>query len=487
VSISIPSQAVSSSDPERVQLSQESLCPSPMEISVQKTGKRGRSDPLESLVEETAKRHFSDSLGLASEDCILPTLVYWLLEDNYTLNSLALTCKKNFQNVPAVVRTVLKGRQDVDYQATEMWRKRHILANEELLQKELASLLTSFGLPLFCTEENKQQTIDRITTILNSLKERNLFTDAEKRHFATLSAKEIFEKPTLLYLLLQTADRCNLVLLFTADRCDLLPLFRDRCYLNNEKTFPQKVAAVFDFLRDNREQIQEVWSNDLWLSNVPNEVCNLTQLKKLKLINPEIKKLPEWIENLTQLQELNLSFTHITELPETIGKLIQLEKLNLSFTHITELPESIGNLIQLQRLIILGEILLTKLPESISKLTKLFDLDLGGAYIKKLPESIGNLIQLQRLRLSNTQITELPESIGNLAQLEYLDLSNTQITELPESIGNLAQLEYLDLSNTQITELPEALSRLPKLVAIYLSSNDTVQIPASLARRIDRC
>ena len=52
--------------------------------------------------------------------------------------------------------------------------------------------------------------------------------------------------------------------------------------------------------------------------------------------------------NKNRASELDLSFKNLTELPESIGQLTQLRVLYLFGNQLTRLPESIGQLTQLQ-------------------------------------------------------------------------------------------------------------------------------------------
>ena len=133
----------------------------------------------------------------------------------------------------------------------------------------------------------------------------------------------------------------------------------------------------------------------------------------------------------------NLKSPKLTELPETLGQLTQLKSLDLSGNQLEALPESLGQLTQLQWLH-LGENQLTALPESLGQLTQLRELYLGTNQLEALPESLGQLTQLQSLDLPRNQLTALPESLGQLTQLRELNLADNQLTALPESLGELA-------------------------------------------------
>jgi internalin A len=118
---------------------------------------------------------------------------------------------------------------------------------------------------------------------------------------------------------------------------------------------------------------------------------------------------------------LDLDSLGITELPEEIGQLTNLQTLSLRGNELTSLPESIGQLINLQWLD-LGNNQLASLPESIAQLTNLQMLDLYDNQLTSLPESIGQLASLEVLHLSINQLTSLPSSLANLANLRDIRL-----------------------------------------------------------------
>src|SRR5438045_3508355 len=65
---------------------------------------------------------------------------------------------------------------------------------------------------------------------------------------------------------------------------------------------------------------------------------------------PKLTELPESLSELTQLRSLNLSNNQLAALPESLDQLTQLESLNLSINKLTEIPEWLGRLTQLQSL-----------------------------------------------------------------------------------------------------------------------------------------
>ena len=181
-----------------------------------------------------------------------------------------------------------------------------------------------------------------------------------------------------------------------------------------------------------------------------------------------------------QSESLDLSDRNISQLPDEIGGLANLKGLDLDNNQLTALPESIAHLANLQTLN-LNNNQLTALPESIAHLANLQWLDLVNNQLTALPESIAHLANLQWLDLDNNQLTALPESIAQLANLQTLFLGRNRLTTLPESIAQLANLQVLDLDNNQQTTLPESIAHLANLQTLYLARNQLRTLPNSLA------
>lgn len=191
---------------------------------------------------------------------------------------------------------------------------------------------------------------------------------------------------------------------------------------------------------------------------------------RLNLINCNLRALPVSIKNLTALQELNLMWNQIAKLPEELGELTSLKKMVLSGNKLMSLHASIGNLKSLE-LLKMDHNRVEKLPSSMKNLTSLKTFNLWNNKLKEIPQDIGSLNKLRILGLSHNYIKILPEEISNLSNLETLDLSNNVLTRLPENIGNLNQLKVLWVNNNQLESLPRSLLSMENLKQLYLFVN----------------
>ncbi|WP_293276673.1 MULTISPECIES: COR domain-containing protein [unclassified Microcoleus] len=215
------------------------------------------------------------------------------------------------------------------------------------------------------------------------------------------------------------------------------------------------------------------------LTEFPDVVLQLTNLKILSLFNNQITSIPEAIGQLLNLTQLDLRDNQITSIPEAIGQLSNLRVLSLFNNQITSIPEAIGQLSNLKQLD-LRDNQITSIPEAIGQLSNLRQLFLWNNQITSIPEAIGLLSNLKQLDLRDNQITSIPEAIGQLSNLTALDLYRNQITVIPEVIGQLSNLTQLRFDNNQITFIPDAIAQLSNLTELNLRNNQIEKIPECL-------
>lgn len=88
----------------------------------------------------------------------------------------------------------------------------------------------------------------------------------------------------------------------------------------------------------------------LGLTELPNEIGNLTRLRKLWASGNKLTKIPDEIGNLGQLEEIDLEGNQITAIPDSIGKLKLLKVLDFRSNQLNYVPESLQNLRILEKL-----------------------------------------------------------------------------------------------------------------------------------------
>ncbi|MHA2306356.1 MAG: leucine-rich repeat domain-containing protein, partial [Candidatus Hodarchaeales archaeon] len=75
------------------------------------------------------------------------------------------------------------------------------------------------------------------------------------------------------------------------------------------------------------------------LTQFPELITNLVNLKHLNISSNNLKVLPETLENLKDLEELIATNNQLKNLPDSIGQLTKLKHLKLRENRITKLPE----------------------------------------------------------------------------------------------------------------------------------------------------
>ena len=155
------------------------------------------------------------------------------------------------------------------------------------------------------------------------------------------------------------------------------------------------------------------FSDDYLIGSIPEELGNLTQLKRLWL---------SYHQQRRSRREHGLS----GQIPPEMGNLTSLEELNLYENRLSgEIPAALGNL------------------------TNLIDMDLSGNRLRgEIPTALGSLTNLEELDLSDNSLEgEIPAALGSLTNLEYLVLSDNRLEgEIPASFGNLTNLYEIKLS-----------------------------------------
>ncbi|MEG4214459.1 COR domain-containing protein [Microcoleus sp. Pol14C6] len=227
------------------------------------------------------------------------------------------------------------------------------------------------------------------------------------------------------------------------------------------------------------------WEKEEWIGNqlteFPDVVLQLTNLKILNLSNNQITQIPEEIGQLSNLTQLDFRSNQITSIPDAIWQLSHLTKLDLGFNQITSIPEAIAQLSHLT-ILDLSSNRITFIPEAIGQLSNLTGLALYNNQITFIPEAICQLSNLTLLGLSSNQITFIPEAICQLSNLTRLFLDDNQITFIPEALCQLSNLTILALHNNQITFIPEALCQLSNLTKLVLLNNQITSIPQAICQ-----
>jgi hypothetical protein len=83
---------------------------------------------------------------------------------------------------------------------------------------------------------------------------------------------------------------------------------------------------------------------------VPPEIGELTELKKLSLLNVPFKNWPTWVFKLKHLEYLMIRGTEIDSIPCNISRLTELKTLRVENCEVTKLPSELRDLRKLKNL-----------------------------------------------------------------------------------------------------------------------------------------
>jgi len=233
-------------------------------------------------------------------------------------------------------------------------------------------------------------------------------------------------------------------------------ILNDGTYLDLGPWQIPQPGPVLALLREQAPGLEELKLAGVGMTELPDAIGNLTELRYLYLYGNILKALPNAIGRLTALVMLHLSRNKLTHLPEVIGNLESLDRLDADNNCLEELPESLGQLQNLRRLT-LNQNALRTLPENIGALAALEYLNLANNPLTTLPESIGQLEKLTVLILSGNFLRSLPDSIVSLKSLVTLDVGNNRLVALPEMLGTRGEFDELNLQGNPLRALPEGL------------------------------
>ena len=200
----------------------------------------------------------------------------------------------------------------------------------------------------------------------------------------------------------------------------------------------------------------ELLLHNLGLTYLPEEICELTHLRQLRLEMNNLTTLPKGIGNLKELNSLRLSWNFLTLLPDEIFQLTQLRGLNVDHNQLTSISGQIGNLNQLGNLF------------------------LGYNQLSSIPAEICSIDPLWTLALNDNQLSSLPPEIVNLPNLLYLHLQHNRLREVPiEFLRNLSLSLFAE--GNQIASLPLTTPRL--IFSAVIRHNEFRDNPLSLSSR----
>ena len=175
-------------------------------------------------------------------------------------------------------------------------------------------------------------------------------------------------------------------------------IFLKELFANNEQD-----SAVLTRIRQNQAEKGESLSLfGLNLTQIPNEVFELTHLKSLDLYDNALEEIPNAINKLTLLENLLVSKNKMSQLPDTLADLKNLKKIKLDENQFEVYP-SVLNAIQSLENISLEDNQIRVLPSETTQLPNLKLLDLRGNPLMNIPR--------EKLKFLKNDLNKLFEDI----------------------------------------------------------------------------
>jgi len=229
---------------------------------------------------------------------------------------------------------------------------------------------------------------------------------------------------------------------------------------------------------------RQVWESTHRLDYrfVPHEV-SLDPITSAEIDSEAKRSFPDfppeiWHHDLTTLQVLHLPGGHITSerLGEAAAQLTEMRKLILIDQKIDYLPEELALMTSLEVLCFTGN-QIKEIPSFIFKMISLTKLILIENQIAKLPAEIGLLTNLTDLVLTYNKLIYLPDEIGNLPKLDYLVMDENKIVQIPDTIQNLTSLKEMSFNDNKISRFPVSLGALTQLEVLEFGKNPSILLP----------
>lgn len=156
---------------------------------------------------------------------------------------------------------------------------------------------------------------------------------------------------------------------------------KERVVISSEN---YKLGYLPDNFGDYLKEVNELTMSKLSISNIPDSLNNMVNLKRISISEClNLKSIPN-IDNLQQLTDLYIEKSPIGFLPPSIVNCTNIENLSISEAHLKELPKGMKNLTNLNILNCQNN-KLQRIPEELADLP-LFICTFDGNGIKSVPK-----------------------------------------------------------------------------------------------------
>ncbi|XP_060972795.1 putative disease resistance RPP13-like protein 1 [Cannabis sativa] len=267
---------------------------------------------------------------------------------------------------------------------------------------------------------------------------RKRIEDVGEEYWNALISRSFFQRITRRAISMH--DLLHDLAIYVSSQCCFI---YDSCYDSRKLITSSKICHL-SYMKDLKDTIE--FENFSRVKHLRSLLA--LPLRRIQQSHETQLKLEMVLKDGGCLRTLSLSQSRITNLPDSIGNLKQLRYLDVSDTKIKELPLSICELYNLETLL-LASCLVEQLPTNFSKLINLRHLVTRWTNLKEMPPNICNMTNLQRLsdfvlcKSDGSRIKELGK-LGNLrGSLRISGLSCVnEVSDVFE--GELKNKKYLD-------------------------------------------
>lgn len=196
-------------------------------------------------------------------------------------------------------------------------------------------------------------------------------------------------------------------------------------------------------------------------------MINNPSITKLDLRNKQLTEIPDEVFKLRNLRKLDLRNNNLKTLPIEISKLLRLEVLDISYNDIQFLYAGFFNLKNL-KILIISHNKLRSIPKQIFKLNKIQILIVSGNNLASLPDELGNLSQLQVLNIAKNKFDDFPQVILKLHNLNSIWINSNNFNSFPtkdilRDLPNLKSLYTFGFPTVKINSANEDYIKLSKI------------------------
>ncbi|MFA5072347.1 MAG: leucine-rich repeat domain-containing protein [Nitrospirota bacterium] len=231
-------------------------------------------------------------------------------------------------------------------------------------------------------------------------------------------------------------------------------------------------ASCIDALsKDARKKYTVITATKSDRSHNPHEIIHNALKKDASAINLKscsLSEIPDELFELTNLKELYLTRNNLSGLPQKITVFQKLEKISLNRNNFSFFPERLLELPNLEFVSMSGN-KINSIPIRISALKNLISLNLAKNEIQEIPREIADLVNLESLILSNNKIDKLPLELTNLKNLSTLVLLGNPLTYPPYDIVDKGIYRIMHfLTEEKFTDKTNARNKYKEHYTIFL-------------------